>query len=117
MVGCDEIITDRTGQLTGPQTTTTTVVTRILGLTERSLLTSLTDTVCTKNFTNEPGRKGPTIYKVSFESFAMPDCALCYIKLNIGGIETTYCEENSPSIMQITEGKIDILTRFIFSSH
>ena len=109
MVGCDEIIIERSGQLTGPQDATTTESPRILELEDRSLLTTLEDIVCNKTFVNEPSRKGLTVYKVSFESFAMPDCNDCYLKLNIRGIETTYCEDNYPSIMQITEGKVDIL--------
>ena len=50
MVGCDEIIIERSGQLTGPQDATTTESPRILELEDRSLLTTLEDIVCNKTF-------------------------------------------------------------------
>ena len=85
-LGCDEVITDRSGQLT-----------------------TLADTVCTKTFVNEPSKKGPTVYQVSFESFAMRDCATCYVKIKIDGDKTTYCEDNYPtSVMQITQDTFEL---------
>ena len=66
-------------------------------------------TVCTKTFVNEPSKKGPTVYQVSFESFAMRDCATCYVKIDIDGDKTTYCEDNYPnSVMQITQDTFEL---------
>ena len=85
-LGCDEVITERSGQLT-----------------------TLADTVCTKTFVNEPSKKGPTVYQISFESFAMRDCATCYVKIDIDGEKTTYCEDNYPnSVMQITQDTFEL---------
>ena len=39
----------------------------------------------------------------------MRDCATCYVKIDIDGDKTTYCEDNYPtSVMQITQDTFEL---------
>ena len=36
------------------------------------------------------------------------DCSTCYVKLNISGVESVYCEDNIPTVMQITQDAFEL---------